>query len=718
MTNVKCGHEESRGKCCGTCGKKINFGTRPSTAFLIKPDMEQTIKELLNPEFDLSSQLFPTSQCSNCRLTLSSWAKGDRKRKLPYMPNFKDLVVRKKTRSDVPCNCYICLTARYKGQKKAVIGRGNSTPSVEITESNGLHGSVEQVVDVAAAQKDQVKTVSVLCKTCKQSYGRGISHRCALSDAAENVAGLVKTLPTKVQEQVITTLLKEKKSPELSLATKGTPLRVAINPKPVSEPVVFSETGLDNFRSTNQLSGKFMGSLCNFVRTEAGKKAIPAHFRSHSADTSMRLDDLYHVDTFNMDTENGIKARPVVYADCEEILDKVVEERGYVGRPSVLAMADGGQGFLKICLTILPQDYETEAVDSDSDIDQPPKPKRSTYAEGGSMKHKRKLTGVNRLIMVCTVPDVKETWKNMELLFSLSKLNNIPYKFVSDYKLLLICLGLQTAVSSFPSPYCHVSLRTLRNKAEPDVVDGKGCGDPRTFGSLRKDHEKFLELKCNKARAKDCYSTVNPPIFCEDDSVLVSEKCIFPELHNIMGVVNHTFFKGVVPTIGEDKAFLWPQKLGVAVAGYHGRTFEGGACRKMCKNSDRLLGQDVLGSTSPLILQPYVAFLKSMDKVVVDCFSTGKVGTDLKSHLSDLQVHFEATGLSETLKIHVVLKHIPECLAPLNGHGFGLYSEQAGESIHRVFLRIWSRYKINDIEHPDFRENLRKSVVEFSSFNI
>ena len=115
MPNVKCGHEESRAKCCGTCGKKINFGTRPSTIFLIKPDMEQKIKELLNPEFDLSSPLFPTSQCSNCRLILSSWAKGDRKRKLPCMPNFKDVVVRKTTRSDVPCNCYICLTARYKG---------------------------------------------------------------------------------------------------------------------------------------------------------------------------------------------------------------------------------------------------------------------------------------------------------------------------------------------------------------------------------------------------------------------------------------------------------------------------------------------------------------------------------------------------------------------------------------------------------------------------
>ena len=92
--------------------------------------------------------------------------------------------------------------------------------------------------------------------------------------------------------------------------------------------------------------------------------------------------------------------------------------------------------------------------------------------------------------------------------------------------------------------------------------------------------------------------------------------------------------------------------------------------------------------------------------------------TELKSHLSDLQGHFEATGLSETLKIHVVLKQIPEYLDPLNGHGFGLYSEQTGDSIHRVFLRIWNCYTINNIEHHDVRENLRKNVVEFSSFNI
>ena len=107
-----------------------------------------------------------------------------------------------------------------------------------------------------------------------------------------------------------------------------------------------------------------------------------------------------------------------------------------------------------------------------------------------------------------------------------------------------------------------------------------------------------------------------------------------------------------------------------------------------------------------------------MDKVVVDCFSIGRIGTDLETHLSDLQVHFDATGLSETLKIRVVVKHIPECPTPLKGNSFGLYSEQAGESFHRVFLKIWSRYKINDIEHPNFNENLRISVFECSSFNL
>ena len=64
--------------------------------------------------------------------------------------------------------------------------------------------------------------------------------------------------------------------------------------------------------------------------------------------------------------------------------------------------------------------------------------------------------------MLCCVPNVNESYENMKILFELTKLNNIPYKFVADFKLTLIVNGLQTATSSYPSPVCFVSLNCLR----------------------------------------------------------------------------------------------------------------------------------------------------------------------------------------------------------------------------------------------------------------
>ena len=51
---------------------------------------------------------------------------------------------------------------------------------------------------------------------------------------------------------------------------------------------------------------------------------------------------------------------------------------------------------------------------------------------------KPKLTSVNRLIMLYVVPQIKETYNNVDLLFQFSKINNISFKFVSDFKLLYL----------------------------------------------------------------------------------------------------------------------------------------------------------------------------------------------------------------------------------------------------------------------------------------
>lgn len=80
---------------------------------------------------------------------------------------------------------------------------------------------------------------------------------------------------------------------------------------------------------------------------------------------------------------------------------------------------------------------------------------RSTHKEGGGVAEYM-LTSVKRVILLCLVPEFKESHKNMKQLFDLTGLTNISFLFVADFKLLLICLGCQTASASLPCPYCLV----------------------------------------------------------------------------------------------------------------------------------------------------------------------------------------------------------------------------------------------------------------------
>lgn len=91
-------------------------------------------------------------------------------------------------------------------------------------------------------------------------------------------------------------------------------------------------------------------------------------------------------------------------------------------------MADGGQGFLKISISISTLEDKKEGDDSG-------KYRRkyvSYYATGGSVANERKMTSVYKLILLCIVPDIKETYGNFKTLVELTKLNEIPFKFVLD----------------------------------------------------------------------------------------------------------------------------------------------------------------------------------------------------------------------------------------------------------------------------------------------
>ena len=99
---------------------------------------------------------------------------------------------------------------------------------------------------------------------------------------------------------------------------------------------------------------------------------------------------------------------------------------------------------------------------------------------------------------------------------------------------------------------------------------------------------------------------------------------------------------------------------------------------------------------------PFIAGFKAMDKIVTSCFSVRSVGPDLDKHVNKLKKAFASTGVSTTLKIYIILTHLNHCLLVLDQNGLGLWSDQAGESIHREFLIYWRRYEINSIDDPPY----------------
>ena len=121
--------------------------------------------------------------------------------------------------------------------------------------------------------------------------------------------------------------------------------------------------------------------------------------------------------------------------------------------------------------------------------------------------------------------------------------------------------------------------------------------------------------------------------------------------------------------------------------------FEGNACRKLIETADNLLDPQILGTKSYFELMPVFSTFKSLNKTAANTFSNSKPSSDLDKYIIDLRKSFQATGVTETLKIHVVLYHIKDALPFLNNSGLGLWSEQAGESIHREFIKFWNKYK-------------------------
>ena len=190
------------------------------------------------------------------------------------------------------------------------------------------------------------------------------------------------------------------------------------------------------------------------------------------------------------------------------------------------------------------------------------------------------------------------------------------------------------------------------------------------------------------------------------------------ELHIMEGIVNHLFFNGLVIKIGKENAMKWPNKVNVVSALYHGEKFEGNGCRTLLKSTHILEDREVMG-IHPIIVQPFVAAFQALDKLVLACFGSYPVTGDIPTLLRCFSKAYLALDISVTLKVHVLTAHLIPCLMNLGGQGLGMYSTQAGESVHKQFEKnFWAKYKVSSLSHPEYGKRLLDATVEFSSKNL
>lgn len=163
----------------------------------------------------------------------------------------------------------------------------------------------------------------------------------------------------------------------------------------------------------------------------------------------------------------------------------------------------------------------------------------------------------------------------------------------------------------------------------------------KTYGDLKKNYEQFYTYNScmgenKKKHSQQCHSTIHHPLLIENDSTFILQKCIVLELHVLQGFVNHLFWNGLIPLVGREQASIWPKKLKVISKNYQGEIFEGNACRKLLKMTDKFSDPKIYANVGNLKLVPFIVSFKAMDKIVNCCFSTKTVGTDLNNNLSEL----------------------------------------------------------------------------------
>ena len=432
--------------------------------------------------------------------------------------------------------------------------------------------------------------------------------------------------------------------------------------------------------------------LAQDLRAVVGRRSIESNLKDVLYEQQHRLDEYFETKELRftkLDKETKQKINYKDYAvlckDVNGLIDYIMAERELHDDNTLIRIGlDGGRGFMKICLSVFDINNSTES--------------KKTFAK------KFKNSGVKKLFILAIVPDLSENFWNIKMLWTELQLHKLtkPYKIATYLKLCNILLGLQSHSSKHPCSWCDIDKSNLHIE-----------GSIRTFGNLKAHYWSFFDSKASTKEAKEHGNAIHPSILTGDDNTPLVVILPTPELHLLLGTVNH---------ICDKMEELWPDVtqwfngLHIQRTDYQGGQFEGNDCCKLLKNVDKLI------EICPVFVNKYAAVLKLFNDVVASSFGAN-LSVDYINKLAKFKDAYLKLGeISVTPKVHAVFFHVEECLKFTNNssHGLGLapFSEQTIEAVHHDFKPIWKNYVIKKKDHPNYPNQLLRAVSAYNSQHI
>ena len=369
------GHNECRRRVCVSCYRK---GDRT-----ISPNEVKCIDENLIEGYRVDHPDFPCALCTGCHLELSKKINDNAYNLVPKVNDYNPERSKYLRSGSSVCECRICNIAKMTGlaYHRMIKRKRGRRPSSSNTP-----------------------TIYKICTNCFQKIYQGSNHsvsncRYSRRNKVSNVEELVSS-PTTLQ-RVASRVIKNQDGTPLS--TLG-PNRKLINESAGSSHPSFSGEQLFGIQTDLGLSNKKTRVLAQDLRLATdSRKAVESGFKESIVKHSHSLDDYFkmvkisytRIDKDTKVTEH-FEQCTVVCNDLPKFIDLVLQKRSLEDCESLLIKVgiDGGGGFLKICLGV----FDMDNLVSDLKV---------------GMSKKFKDSGVKKVFLIATVPDVSENYVNV-----------------------------------------------------------------------------------------------------------------------------------------------------------------------------------------------------------------------------------------------------------------------------------------------------------------